>query len=201
MCLLQFHESSWHLLLVDFISIIPHLLQIRKQNAAAPIQQVQQHFSDLNGFRFALFSQIHIPHSVPYFQHERRRNGKFVNAHSQECFRQRGIRRQFAADTDPRTVGVGILGTHFDEPQNRLVVGVDKRFDVWILPVAGKGVLGQIIRANTEKVHHGCQTVADNGSCRRFDHDAQFHGVGIGHTLLPQGAVCRKPADQGKDGP
>jgi len=76
----------------------------------------------------ASLPQIHIPNSVPYFQHERRRNGKFVNAHSQECFRQRGIRRQFAADTDPRTVGVGILGTHFDEPQNWTIVNkVDRR--------------------------------------------------------------------------
>ena len=78
-------------------------------------------------------AQIHIPHSVPHFQHERRRNGKFVNAHSQECFRQRSIRRQFAADADPRAVGVSVLGTHLDEPQNRLMVGVDKRFNVRIL--------------------------------------------------------------------
>ena len=57
---------------------------------------------------------------------------------------------------------MGIFGCHGNEPENGLVVGVAEPFQIGILPVAGQGILGEIVGAHTEKVYQRCQQVADH---------------------------------------
>ena len=61
-------------------------------------------------------------------------------------------------------------------------MGIAEHFQVWILSVAGKCVLCQIICSHTEEINQWCKPVTDNGCCRCFYHDTQFYILRIGNA-------------------
>lgn len=66
------------------------------------------------------------------------------------------------------------------------MMGITETVDLRILPVAGEGVLREIICADTEEIHHRGEPIADERRCRCFDHDAKLRVLRVFDAVMPQ---------------
>ena len=124
---------------------------------------------------FSGFCLLKISYCLSHPEHAGRRNGKLIHAHVQKRLRQRCIRAKLSADPAPDPGSMRIFNRHADQPQHRFMVRVIKALQLLVLPVDRKGILGQIIGSDTEKLHFLRQLVADDSRCGRLHHDSRFH--------------------------
>ena len=63
------------------------------------------------------------------------------------------------------------------------MMGIKEGIELRLLTVDSQGVLGQVVRTNTEEVDFVCQFFTHDGSRRRFNHDADFHILIVGNAF------------------
>ena len=115
---------------------------------------------------------------------------------------------KLAADTRGDAVSAACVGAHPDEPEHRLVMGLEVAVEPARLAVEGQGVLRQVVRADAEEGCLSGELVGAQGRRGRLHHDAQL-GHLEGHALalkllgccldlLPYGVDLPRGGDHGE---